>query len=129
GPAAAPTAAPTLGRGGVAVVMLGALAVVGAGALVPLCRARRATRSAARASAGASTRPRAVPGAGAGAGAALARRALGGRRRRLQAPLGALRDVEVGVEVRRRRVGLERLRDAHVEAPVDEAPLVHVVPV
>ena len=38
-------------------------------------------------------------------------------------------DVEIGEEVRRRRVGLGRLRLAEVEGLVDERPLVQVVPV
>ncbi len=55
---------------------------------------------------------------------ALARGAGG-----LEATLGIRGDVEIGVEVRGGGVGLDRLRDAHLERPVDERPLVHVVPV
>src|SRR6185312_7529512 len=47
----------------------------------------------------------------------------------LQATLGIRGDVEVGVEVRRRGIGLLRLRLPHVERLVDVRPLVHVVPV
>src|SRR5690606_11535162 len=41
----------------------------------------------------------------------------------------SLRNVEVGEEVRRRRVGLHGLRLAEVEGLVDLYPLVQVVPV
>ena len=47
----------------------------------------------------------------------------------LQAALRARRDVEVGEQVRRRRVGLDRLGLAELERAVDERPLVQVVPV
>src|SRR5699024_1673748 len=65
---------------------------------------------------------------------AAARTALAGRtallRRRLRdAPLRALGDVEVGVEVRARGVRLGGLGLPEVERAVDERPLVQVVPV
>ena len=94
--------------------------------------ARAAARSGARAL------PRRTPSAiGAVAlapcavAARLARSALDVRcgRRRLQPSLDALRDVEVAEQVRRRRVGLDRLGLAELEAAVDERPLVHVGPV
>src|SRR5690606_24507374 len=71
-------------------------------------------------------------------GAALTRRRPGvtlratrplGLRGGGDAALGALGDVQVGVEVRARRVRLRRLRLPEVERAVDERPLVQVVPV
>src|SRR5699024_10764943 len=46
-----------------------------------------------------------------------------------QPALGALRDAEVGEEVRRGGVGLCRLVEVEAEGPVDQAPARHVVPV
>src|SRR5690606_38634224 len=50
-------------------------------------------------------------------------------RRLRQSALGALRDAQVGVQVRRGGVGLDRLGEADVEGLVDERPARHVVPV
>ncbi|GGR22086.1 hypothetical protein GCM10010196_14610 [Agromyces mediolanus] len=77
----------------------------------------------------------AVAAAGRALGVALG--AAGGRRAgrlrrgggRLQTALRAGGDVEVRVEVRAGRVGLGRLRLPELERPVDERPLVQVVPV
>ncbi|KXZ60313.1 hypothetical protein Mlaev_01719 [Microbacterium laevaniformans] len=60
-------------------------------------------------------------------------RALRAHRLRLgrlgDAALGPRRDVQVGVQVRARRVRLDRLRLPELERPVDQGPLVQVVPV
>ena len=62
------------------------------------------------------------------AAAAVARGAIL-HRRRLQATLRALGDLQILVQVRRRAVGFAGLGRAEIERVVDERPLVHVVPV
>lgn len=141
----------TTRRRGLAVVVLLARPVVGTGALGAAVCGRsglsfagggprrafgegRADRSRAVATAATATRPGLVGAFRGGVRGTLGPTgALGldgfGLRRRHQAALRALRDVQVFVQVGARRVGLDRLRLTELERPVDEGPLVQVLPV
>ncbi len=139
------------GRGGLAVVVLLAGAVVGAGTLGAAVGGLRGGTLAGRPF-GRALRERGADRRRAGAAAATAARAalsgalFGGvrgplrttgalrldrflLRRAHEPPLRPLGDVEVGVQVRARRVGLDRLGLTELERAVDEGPLVQVFPV